>query len=269
MLEVCHPIARLDLVGSTAPLKNGLEVPTGTQLREIFNALGDGVFIADPEGRYIQVNPAGCAMMGYTSDEILTLTLPDLLDPSEVPRLPETIASFDGGGVRRSEWRFRRKDGSTFIRELVSGRLPDGRFQSIVRDMTERVERERHEQLLKQEAAHCAKNILAVVQALARQTANSSPASFVQSFESRVAGLAASYDLFLRNAWGHISLDELVEAQMAPFPAVTAGRFQSEGPEVHLSPSAAQAIGMALHELATNAIKYGAYANAQGSVSVR
>lgn len=129
-------------------------MPSNIQLREIFEALGDGLFVASPDGRYIDVNPAGCRMMGYVRDEFLALQLPDLITQSELPRLPQAIAEMADSAVHRSEWLFKRKDGSTFTGELVGGRLPDGTFQSIVRDISDRVEREQHERLLKHEAAH-------------------------------------------------------------------------------------------------------------------
>lgn len=243
-------------------------MPSETQLRLIFSALGEGVFVADPHGRYLHVNPAGCEMFGYTSDEILALSLPDLLDASEWPRLPGTIEGYADGKVSRSTWRFRRKDGSVFTGELVGGRLPDGRFQSMVRDISESLERENHERMLKREAIHRTKNILAVVQAVARQTAASSPAAFIETFSERIAGLAASHDLFVQNAWSEIGLEALVRAQLAPFAAVGAQRLRIDGPDVHLSPTAAQSIGMTLHELATNAVKYGAFSNDKGAVDL-
>lgn len=243
-------------------------MPVETQLREIFEAFGDGVFIADASGGYLGVNPAGCAMLGYSRDELVRLSLAEVLDPSEWRRLPETIRILATGQLIRSEWLFRRKDGSTFVGELVGGRLPDGRFQSVVRDISERLERERHEQLLIREATHRTKNILSLVQAMARQTASHSPDTFLERFDQRIAALAASHDLFVNSAWGAVGIEDLVRAQLSSFAPRLEDRFRISGPEVQVTPAAAQSIGMALHELGTNAAKYGALSNARGRVSV-
>jgi PAS domain S-box-containing protein len=98
----------------------------------------DGIFVADAQGRYVDVNSAGAAMLGYTREEILRLSLVDLLAEDELPRLPAAVAAYAGGAVVRSEWRFRRKDGSLFPGEIMGRQLPDGRLQGILRDITER-----------------------------------------------------------------------------------------------------------------------------------
>jgi PAS domain S-box-containing protein len=98
----------------------------------------DGIFLADSEGRYVDVNSAGSNMLGYTREEILQRSIADVIVPEEVQRLSPEFARYDGGAVTTSEWTFRRKDGSFFTGEVCGRRLPDGRLQGIVRDITER-----------------------------------------------------------------------------------------------------------------------------------
>ena len=98
----------------------------------------DGIFVTDSEGRYLDANPAGCEMLGYTLDELRTLTIPEVLDPDELPKLPEQFERLASRQIIRNEWRLRRKDGSIFVGELVARQLPDGRLQGILRDITER-----------------------------------------------------------------------------------------------------------------------------------
>ncbi len=98
----------------------------------------DGIFLADGEGRYVDVNSAGASMLGYTREEVIQRSIADILAPGESERLACEIARYDGGAVTTSEWKFRRKDGSFFTGEVCGRRLPDGRLQGILRDITER-----------------------------------------------------------------------------------------------------------------------------------
>jgi PAS domain S-box-containing protein len=98
----------------------------------------DGIFVADALGRYSDVNTAGAEMLGYARDEILGLTIADIVAPEDVGRIASEVARFAAGATARSEWSFRRKDGSFFPGEVCGKQLPDGRLQGILRDMTER-----------------------------------------------------------------------------------------------------------------------------------
>ncbi|MGO9444272.1 MAG: PAS domain S-box protein [Thiobacillaceae bacterium] len=109
-----------------------------TRYRLLVEQTVDGIFLADSQGHYLDVNLAGEQMLGYSRDEILTMSLPDLLVPDEVPRLPDAVARFAGGNVVTSEWRFRRKDGSIFLGEVRGRQLPNGHLQGVLRDVSER-----------------------------------------------------------------------------------------------------------------------------------
>jgi PAS domain S-box-containing protein len=98
----------------------------------------DGIFIADAHGKYLDANTAGVEMMGRTREELLELTIADLVVPGDIPRIELEVARFAGGATVRSEWTLRRKDGSTFPGEIYGKQLPDGRLQGILRDITER-----------------------------------------------------------------------------------------------------------------------------------
>lgn len=111
--------------------------------RSLVEQTVDGIFLADGEGRYLDVNPAGCAMLGYSFSEMISLNIADVIDPSDVSRIPSEVARFAGGQVARSEWLFRRKDGTCFYGEVLGRQLPDGRLLGILRDVTERKEAER------------------------------------------------------------------------------------------------------------------------------
>jgi PAS domain S-box-containing protein len=136
-------------------------------------------------------------------------------------------------------------------------------------DITERKRVEEHIKYLLGEVNHRAKNLLTVVQAIARQTARSGdPSTMVTRLSERISGLAANQDLLVRNEWQGIELSDLVEAQLAHFKDVIGSRVLLDGPSVRVVPAAAQGIGLALHELATNASKYGALSNNNGKVRI-
>jgi two-component sensor histidine kinase len=111
-------------------------------------------------------------------------------------------------------------------------------------------------------------NLLGLVQAIARQTAAGQP-DFIERLSERMRALAASQDLLVRNAWQGVDVDHLVRAQLAHFADLVGSRIAIDGPKLRLKPAGAQAIGLALYELATNAGKYGALSTDTGRVDVR
>jgi two-component sensor histidine kinase len=137
-----------------------------------------------------------------------------------------------------------------------------------VLDITASKRKEAHRQLLMQEVNHRAKNMLGLVQAIARQTVKRNPADFMQRFSERLQALSANQDLLVKGDWKGIEISDLVRAQLTPFAAFDTERITASGPAILLTPAAAQGIGLALHELATNAAKYGAFSNTTGSLTV-
>jgi two-component sensor histidine kinase len=137
-----------------------------------------------------------------------------------------------------------------------------------VQDITERKEREERERLLVREMNHRVKNILSVVDAIAHQTAAKNPEDLVERFSERIRALSANQDLLFRNEWKGVDIEDLVRAQLSHFADLIGSRIAVRGPKLRLKAAGAQAIGLALHELATNAGKYGALSADTGRVDV-
>ena len=137
-------------------------------------------------------------------------------------------------------------------------------------DVTERKVAEEHVKFLMGELTHRSKNLLSVVQAIASQTGRTVDTfeEFQKRFAQRLQALAASHDLLVLQDWQGASLTDLVRDQLAPFTEFGSARITVSGPDIMLRPEAAEAIGLALHELATNAVKYGALSVPGGHVTI-
>ncbi len=135
-------------------------------------------------------------------------------------------------------------------------------------DITERKESEEREHLLMREISHRAKNMLSVVNAIAHQTAAQTPEVFIERFSERIQALAANQDLLIRNEWHGVEAEDLVRVQLAPFSNCIGSRIAVRGPTLRLNAASAQAIGLAGHELTTNAGKYGALSKDTGRLEI-
>ncbi len=197
------------------------------------------------------------------------------LHPDDAARqdaiLQDTV---DRCGDSQREFRIHRSDDGTVrhIRAVEIARAGiDGKTEWVVGtnlDITEQRTREAHVDLLMGEVNHRAKNMLGVVMAVAHQTGGTDHAEFIRRFSARIQSLAAGQDLLVDSQWRGVQLDTLARAQLAHFKDLIGDRITLSGPLALLSPSAVQTIGMALHELATNASKYGALSNDRGRVAI-
>jgi len=175
-----------------------------------------------------------------------------------------------------NEYRIVRRDGKVRWVEsrglaYFQGAGPERRlvsFVGTVQDITERKEREEREHLLMREINHRAKNMLSVVDAIAHQTATRNPEDFIERFSQRIQALSANQDLLVRNEWNGVEIADLVHTQLAHFADLIGSRIAVHGAKLRLNPASAQAIGLALHELATNAGKYGALSTDRGRVDI-
>jgi PAS domain S-box-containing protein len=241
-----------------------------------------GIAEVDADGRLLRANAQACRLLGYSQDEALGRSIfEETVDQNGEADRKQFQRQVAGESDRYTiEKRIHRKDGSYVWTSIISSsvRDSDGRFLYAVRtqeDVTERKwreeereERERREHLLMHEVNHRAKNMLSLVQVIARQTAAREPDDFIGCFTQRIQALAANQDLLIRNEWQGVDVEDLVRAQLAHFADLVGSRIAVDGPKLCLNAAAAQAIGLTLHELATNAGKYGALSVNAGRVDV-
>ncbi|MGD8809137.1 MAG: PAS domain-containing protein [Gammaproteobacteria bacterium] len=194
---------------------------------------------------------------------------PDDIDDLRV-RFAEAI---DRRETFSKEFRVVRRDGAVrFVRGV--GRVVEeidgvaARMIGVNYDITERRDTEARSRLMMQEAYHRSKNILSMVQAIIRQSVRHSPDDFVSSVEGRIRALSASHDLLFSNDWEGVAIEDLARSQLAPFSQVIDKRIILRGENFQISAAAAQLLGMALYELATNAGKYGALSNEDGRIEI-
>src|SRR6202050_996670 len=214
-------------------------------------------------------------IFGYKADEMIGKSITILIPPD---RLGEERQILDqirrGEHVDHYETIRRCKDGSLLDVSLTISPLKnaEGRIigaSKIARDITERRHAQERQKLLVGEIKHRIKNTLATVQAIATQTLRSSP-SERDTFVARLHALAGAHDLLTDDNWHQASLTDLIDRALNPFREKRREHFLIDGPDgIFLDAQKSSLLVMALHELATNATKYGALSNEKGQVSLR
>jgi two-component sensor histidine kinase/PAS domain-containing protein len=230
------------------------------------------VFTQDGDLAYTWVSQD---FLNRKAGSFIGLTDQDVLPPEMSPRLVDfKRAVLERGEAQQGEFRFPNPVNERwyFIRAEPQ-RDETGAIVGLLAaavDVTERRQRETHIRILLRELTHRTKNLLAVVQAMARQTLTTSTSAgdFEARFSGRLQGLAASLDILVSEDWEGASIDELVRSQLGHYRDFVGGRIVLDGPDVRLEPEAAQNIGLALHELGTNSSKYGALSVPTGRVEI-
>lgn len=245
-----------------------------------FDAAGTTLLVLDPRGCVREINAAGTTLLGAPREALLGRNWVEHFLPAEDRAVvAERLGKFAAGGDPPSlyEGRVLRDDGELRLvdwRTIVL-RTPGGEFTGLLSsgdDVTERRAAADRQALLAREVDHRARNALAVVQAVLRLTRADTAAEFARSVEGRVAALARAHALLGDERWRSVDLRTLLEQELAPFVDPASARpdpvVTLAGPPIALRPAAAQPLAMALHELATNAAKYGALSKPGGRLSV-
>ncbi len=142
------------------------------------------------------------------------------------------------------------------------------RISGVTIDITERKQAEEHQELLAREVDHRARNALALVNSIVRLTRADGIKSYIAAIDGRIGALARAHTLLAQSRWQGADLARLVEEELAPYRTGDAQKITATGPDVSLEPRTAQTLALALHELSTNAAKYGALSIVSGRVQV-
>src|SRR5262245_2825308 len=193
------------------------------------------------------------------------------IHPDDLPRMSRLRKYFAGEAevAPLDEFRFIRPDGKTVWLQTHRAMVDSSerRVIGVTQDITARKENEMQIALLLREVTHRAKNQYAVIASVIRETAKSAaPETLVEQVEARLAAMARSQDLLVHSKWEGATIDAVVRTQLEPFGIDE--RCEIAGEAVMLSPQAVQYIGMALYELATNSVKYGALSALDGKVAI-
>ncbi|HEU0149805.1 MAG TPA: PAS domain S-box protein [Bradyrhizobium sp.] len=243
-------------------------------LAAIVTSTSDGVVSKTLEGIVTSWNRSAERILGYSEADMLGRSIRTIIPADRQQEEDRILATVLAGEIVDNFETVRIRKGGTLTDVAVTvspvrdaaGRIVGA--SKIVRDITDK--RQTREQLrtLLAEVNHRSKNLLSLVQAIARQMTRQDRELDLDRFLERLQAIAGNQDLLIQNDWRFIPLGDLVRSQLRTFGEAIGNRIHIEGPQVELTPEAAQAIGMALHELVTNAAKYGALANDDGRIDI-
>jgi len=245
--------------------------------RTLIENANDLVFTLDLDFRITSANPAVKSLLGYAPEEIVGTQLSRYVPAEQLAKHKEMLRRKLVGetGTTRYEMQVIGRNGQARTLETNS-RLSydrDGKpnaIHAISRDITERKKFEEHLSFTTRELSHRTKNVLAVVLAMVRQIGKQTESfdQFEERFSGCIKSLAFCHDLLVESDWQGADLRSLIAMQVAPFGGLDDKKIVATGPAITLSPQATQLIGLALHELATNAAKHGALTVPAGTVAI-
>ena len=235
----------------------------------------DAIITKNLDGVIKSWNKAAERVFGYTAEEAVGKSVTILIPHERQDEEPEILERIRRGEpIAHYETIRQRKDGCLINISLTVSPVKNAQGKvvgasKIARDITERKRNDEHTAMLAREAEHRTKNILATVQATVNLSHSDTADGVKRAIEGRIQALAKIHDLFVKSRWTGAELSHIAAQELAPYFSEGDARVRIDGPYVLLAPDMAQVIGVTLHELATNAAKYGALSLDKGRVEIK
>ena len=248
----------------------------------LFQAAPSPFMILDRELRYLDANECYLQVVGATIEDLRGRFVFDVFPETDERREKFGNAfrrALEGEANTLRRELYQIPDGQGGKREIwwTCHHIPvvdrEGRVRGVLQkalDVTAEVKAERMRDTVLREIDHRMKNQLATISAIARRTARDAATTndFLESFDRRLQAMSRTHQMLVDEEWGGLQLGDLIRAELAPYRDGDDTRIRTEGPAVTLSPGEAQSLGLALHELATNAAKYGGLSEDGESLAV-
>jgi PAS domain S-box-containing protein len=281
--EIGGLVLYTEVVTSSVEARLQLEAAEA-RYRAVFDQAATGVARVSPEGRFLELNDRFAEICGYPREELEALTFQEITHPEDLEADVTLVGRVLAGEMKTFsiEKRYLARSGEVVWVNLTVAlvRAASGQpdyFVSIIEDISARKRAEAEQQryqsqlrLMINELNHRVKNTLATVQSIAAQTlkGRGDPATAFAKFEARLLGLSEVHEVLTRERWHGAALREVAERALKPFGIANPTQFGVAGPAVWLQPGPALTMALVFHELATNAVKYGALSRAGGRVDL-
>ncbi len=267
-----QPLYRTSVVEDVTERRKARQA--AARLAAIVQASPDALVSVSPIGQIETWNPGAEKLFGYTAEEMIGMPLSLLVSSEHFDELSTDIAAAMRGETLNTETVRRHRDGTLIGVSLAATPIvSNGRITSVsvtMEDIRDRKRRENHILLLNRELAHRVKNTLAVVQSITNQTIRSSPdpEKFRVAFQGRLQVLAAANDLLMNTNWDGADAADFIDKHLAALMSRNSAQLRKQGPKVAIPAELSIPLGLTLHELGTNAIKYGAWSMPGGQVDL-
>jgi PAS domain S-box-containing protein len=244
-------------------------------LASIVESSDDAIVSKNLDGVITSWNTGAERVFGYAAEEVIGQPI-TIVIPQDRQDEERTILTRIRRGERIDHFETvrQRKHGSLIVVSLTVSPVKNAEGKivgasKIARNITEQKRNQEQIAILAREAEHRSKNLLATVQATINLSQSDTPEGLKHAIEGRIRALANVHSLFVETRWIGAELSAIATQELAPYSETDETRVQIDGPQVLVEPNAAQAIAVALHELATNAAKYGALSVAKGQVDLK